>query len=110
MIDQPDVSGLRAGAAVSEFQNPITRSVVKLLVHPWLTQGTALIMSYTVPYAWSQVSNIWEMTMVQDYLSISWPVIDPTFRYSMFMYGALVANAPWYCGILQGLQKSDTTP
>jgi hypothetical protein len=109
-IEQPDVSGIRAGAAVSEFQNPITRSVVKLLVHPWLTQGTAMLMSYTVPYAWSQVSNIWEMTMVQDYLSISWPVIDPTFRYSMFAFGALVANAPWYCGLLQGLQKTDTTP
>lgn len=109
-IDQPDVSGMRVGGAVSEFQNPITRSVVKLLVHPWLTQGTAMLMSYTVPYAWSQVSNTWEMTMVQDYLSISWPVIDPTFRYSMFMYGALVANAPWYSGLIGGLQKNDVTP
>lgn len=109
-VEQPDVTGVRAGAAVSEFQNPITRSVVKMLVHPWLTQGTAMLMSYTIPYAWSQVSNCWEMTMVQDYLSISWPVIDPTFRYSMFMYGAMVANAPWYSGIIQGIQRSDVTP
>jgi hypothetical protein len=37
-------------------------------------------------------------------------VIDATFRYSIFMYGALVAHAPQYSGILQGLQVSDTTP
>ncbi len=106
-VEQPDVAGVRAGAAVSEFQNPITRSVIKLLVHPWLPQGTLLAMSYTLPFAWSNVSNVWEYVAVQDYLSISWPVIDASFRYSMFMYGALVANAPQYNGIMQGIQKSD---
>ena len=110
MIDQPELSGLRAGAAVSEFQNPITRSVMKLLVHPWWPQGTAVAMSYTLPFSWSNVSNCWEMTLVQDYISVAWPVIDPTFRYSMFMYGGLVAQAPQYSGIMQGLQRSDVTP
>lgn len=109
-LDQPDVSGVRVGAAVSEFQNPITRSVLKLVVHPWLTQGTALLMSYQLPQTWSNVANAWEMTMVQDYCSIAWPVIDATFRYSIFMYGALVAHAPQYSGILQGLQVADVTP
>jgi len=106
-VEQSEVPGVRAGAAVSEFQNPITRSILKLLVHPWLPQGTVMAMSYTLPFAWSNVSNVWEFVAVQDYLSISWPVIDATFRFSMFMYGALVANAPQYCGIMQGIQKSD---
>ena len=106
-VEQSEVPGVRLGAAVSEFQNPITRSPVRVVVHPWLTQGTALLQSYTLPFAWSNVSNVWEFTTVQDYLSISWPVIDATFRYSMFMYGALVANAPQYCGILQGIQQTD---
>ena len=109
-LDQPDVGGVRVGAAVSEFQNPITRSVLKLVVHPWLTQGTAMLMTYQLPQTWSNVANAWEMTVVQDYMSIAWPVIDATFRYSIFMYGAMVAHAPQYSGILQGLQVSDTTP
>lgn len=109
-LDQADVSGARVGAAVSEFQNPITRSVLKLVVHPWLTQGTAMLMTYQLPQTWTNVANAWEMTMVQDYVSIAWPVIDATFRYSLFMYGALVSHAPQYSGILQGLQISDTTP
>ena len=109
-LDQPDVGGVRVGAAVSEFQNPITRSVLKLVVHPWLTQGTAMLMTYQLPQTWTNIANAWEMTMVQDYVSIAWPVIDATFRYSIFMYGALVSHAPQYSGILQGLQVSDTTP
>lgn len=109
-LEQSEVPGVRVGAAVSEFQNPITRSVLKLVVHPWLTQGTAMLMTYQLPQTWTNVANAWEMTMVQDYVSIAWPVIDATFRYSIFMYGALVSHAPQYSGLIQGLQVSDTTP
>lgn len=109
-LDQSEVPGVRVGAAVSEFQNPITRSVLKLVVHPWMLQGTAALMSYQLPQTWTNVANAWEMTMVQDYVSIAWPVIDATFRYSIFMYGALVSHAPFYSGLIQGLQVSDTTP
>ena len=110
MIEQSAMANVIAGAAVSQYVNPFSRDILKLLVHPWWPQGTVAAMSYTVPYSWSNVSNIWEMVLVQDYLSVSWPVIDPTFRYSMFMYGALLCNAPMYCGILTGLQAHDTTP
>lgn len=109
-LDQSDVPGVRVGAAVSEFQNPITRSVLKLVVHPWYSQGNAELMTYQLPQTWTNVSNAWEMTMVQDYVSIAWPVIDASFRYSLFFYGALVAHAPYYSGHLGGLQVSDVTP
>ena len=109
-ISQDQVSGIRAGAAVSEFTNPVTRSTIKLTVHPWMSQGTALLMSYQLPQTWSHVDNAWEMVCVQDYVSVAWPVIDATFRYSLFLLGALVAHAPMYSGILQGLQVSDVSP
>ena len=109
-ISQDQISGVRAGAAVAEFVNPVTRSTLKLTVHPWMSQGTALLMSYQLPQTWSHVDNAWEMTCVQDYCSVAWPVIDATFRYSVFLLGALVAQAPFYSGILQGLQVNDVTP
>ena len=87
-ISQDQISGIRAGAAVAEFVNPVTRSTVKLTVHPWMSQGTALLMSYQLPQTWSHVDNAWEMTVVQDYISVAWPVIDATFRYSIFFSGA----------------------
>jgi hypothetical protein len=109
-ISQDQISGIRAGAAVAEFVNPVTRSTVKLTVHPWMSQGTALLMSYQLPQTWSHVDNAWEMTVVQDYVSVAWPVIDASFRYSIFLLGTLIAHAPFYSGILQGLQVSDVTP
>jgi len=105
-LSQDEVGGVRTGAAVSEIQNPITRSILRCVVHPYLAQGTAFLNSYTLPMSWSNVSNVWENVMVQDYLSINWPVIDASFRYSIYMYGALVNYAPQYNGVIQGLQQS----
>jgi hypothetical protein len=105
-LSSDEVGGVRSGAAVSEIQNPITRSILRVVVHPWLYQGTAFLNSYTLPMSWSNVSNVWENVMVQDYLSINWPVIDASFRYSIYMYGALVNYAPQYNGVIQGLQQS----
>ena len=70
-ISQDQISGVRAGAAVAEFVNPVTRSTLKLTVHPWMSQGTALLMSYQLPQTWSHVDNAWEMTCVQDYVSVN---------------------------------------
>ena len=91
-IQQSQVGDVTVGAAVSQFQNPLTRSVLKLVVHPWYTQGNAELLSYQLPQTWTNVANAWEMTMVQDYVSIAWPVIDATYRYSLFEFGALVAS------------------
>jgi hypothetical protein len=105
-----NAAGVTTGAFVSEFQSPITRSNMKLRVHPWLPQGTALLMSYNLPNGWGQVSSAWEMHVVQDYTSLAWPTIDPTFGYSIFMYGTMVAHAPQYTGLIQGIQMSEKPP
>lgn len=109
-VSQDQVNDITAGAAVSHLVNPVTRQIVRILVHPWLTQGTAFINSYTLSEPWSNVSNVWEVNNVQDYLSISWPVIDMTFRYSLALLGALVCYAPQYNAVISGLQKQATTP
>ena len=35
-ISQDQIGGISAGAAVAEFVNPVTRSTLKLTVHPWI--------------------------------------------------------------------------
>ena len=69
-ISQDQIGGVRAGAAVAEFVNPVTRSTVKLTVHPFFAQGTALLMSYQLPQTWSHIDNAWEVACVQDYVSV----------------------------------------
>ncbi len=70
-LEQQEVGGMRVGGAVSEFQNPITKSILKMVVHPWFPQGTAAFMTYQPPMTYSQVSNAWEVRCVQDYASIN---------------------------------------
>ena len=67
-ISQNEVGGVQAGVAVSEFRNPVTRKVVNTRVHPYIPQGTAMPLSYKLPQPWSNVGNVWENVMVQDYL------------------------------------------
>lgn len=67
-INQNEIGGVQAGVAVSEFRNSITQKVVNLRVHPYIPQGTATALSYKLPMAWSNVGNVWENVMVQDYL------------------------------------------
>ena len=109
-IKQGEVGNVTVGAAVSQFQNPLTKSLMKMVVHPFYPQGNAELLSYQLPQSWTNVANAWEVSTVQDYISIAWPVIDATYRYSLFTMEALVSHAPMYSAHLGGLQNSDTTP
>jgi len=109
-VQQSEVANVQAGIAVANMVNPITRSSPEILVHPYLTQGTAFYLSYTLPQTQNNLGNVMENVMVQDYAQIGWPVIDPTFRQSILRYGTFFMPAPQYCGASQGLQVSATTP
>jgi hypothetical protein len=109
-VQQSEVAGVAAGVAVANVVNPVTRSMPEILVHPYLPQGNAILMSYTLPQTQNNLGNVVENVMVQDYAQIGWPVIDPTFRQSILRYGTFWFAAPQYCGLLQGLQRSATTP
>ncbi len=109
-VQQSEMSGVTAGIAVANVVNPVTRSAPEIVVHPYLPQGNALLMSYTLPQTQNNLGNVVEMAMVQDYAQIGWPVIDPAFRQSILRYGTFFMAAPQYCGLIAGLQQSDTTP
>jgi hypothetical protein len=109
LIQQGEMAGVLHGTAVSQVVNPVTRRIVNITVHPGWLQGTALLTQWTTPQA-ARNANVFEMRMCQDLLSVAWPVIDPTYRYSIFEYGTFFAQAPQYSGLLSGLQVSDADP
>ena len=45
-IQQSQVGDVTVGAAVSQFQNPLTKSLLKMVVHPFYLQGNADLLSY----------------------------------------------------------------
>jgi hypothetical protein len=109
LIQQGEMAGVLHGTAVSQIVNPVTRRIVNVTVHPGWLQGTAVLTQWTTPNA-ARNSNVFELRMVQDLLSVAWPVIDPTYRFSMFEYGTFFAQAPQYAGLLGGLQAQASNP
>jgi len=109
LIQQGEMAGILHGTAVSQIVNPVTRRIVNVTVHPGWLQGTAILTQWSTPNA-ARNANVFEMRVVQDLLSVSWPVIDPTYRFSMFEYGTFFAQAPQYAGILGGLQSQASAP
>ena len=102
-LQQSDVGGYTGGAVVDTLVNEITGKQVALTVHPWLPQGVAPVLSYTLPIPDSQVSNVWANVMVQDYMGVNWPVNQQTYDFSTYFRGAFFCYAPAWNGVVSGI-------
>lgn len=91
------------GALVTGLQNEVTGKMVGITVHPWLPQGVAPIISWDLPIADSNVSNIWEIRGPQDYMSINWPVLQFSYDVSTYWYNSLICYAPAWQGCVSGI-------
>jgi hypothetical protein len=105
-LSQNEVGGYIGGAVVGSIVNEITGKNVPLEVHPWLEQGTALPLSYTLPLPDSQISETWAWVGPQDYLGQSWPVIQQSYDYSTYVRGTLVGYAPTYNALVTGIKAA----
>ena len=104
MVQGDDTSGHQLGTVVTGLQNQVTRTMVDLKLHPWMPAGAALIRSKTLPLPDTEIGATVAMRMVQDYMSVDWPVIQFTYDASTYMYGSMVHYAPAWSGCLLGIQ------
>ena len=65
-IQEPGKDGITYGSIVTGIQNEVTGKAVDLMVHPWLNQGVAPVLSFTLPIPDTEVSDVWANFMVQD--------------------------------------------
>lgn len=103
-ITQDEANGVIAGDVVTGIHNEITGKGVALTVHPWLPQGNAVVLSYTLPIPDSNVSEVWAVHNVQDYLAVEWPVVDFNYSNSVYFNNVLTCAAPQFNGLLQGIK------
>lgn len=102
-VGEGDVA-VTGGYRVDRMVNKVTGKSVMVTVHPYAEQGNILFLSYGLPFPYSEVPNVWEMRMVQDYLQIDWPVIQMSYDTSTFTFGSLIGYAPAYNAVLSGIQ------
>ena len=93
------------GAVVTGVQNEVTGKMVDFTVHPWLQQGISPILSWTLPLPDTQISDVWKVFNVQDYMAVQWPVNQFAYESSTYWYGTFLCYAAQWNGCLTGIIK-----
>jgi hypothetical protein len=103
VINDPGAGGTTYGSIVTGLQNEVTGKAVDLMVHPWLNQGVAPVLSFTLPIPDTEVSDVWANFLVQDYMGIQWPVTQFTYDFSTYFRGTFFCTAPAWNGAVSGI-------
>jgi len=105
-LTQTETGDYVGGAVIGGLHNEITGKLVNLSVHPWLPQGVAPVLSYTLPIPDTEVSDVWSVVNVQDYQGVQWPVTQFAYENSVYWRGTLVGYAPAWNGIVTGIKSA----
>ena len=105
-LAQSDTGDYVGGAVIGALHNEITGKLVDLTVHPYLQQGVAPILSYTLPFENSEVSNLWAAVNVQDYTYLNWPKIQLQNEASTYWRGTFVSYGPSWSGAVSGIKSA----
>jgi hypothetical protein len=104
VMNQSEVHNVQLGALVVGLQNEVTGKMVDLSINRFMPQGVAPIVSWSLPLPDSNVSDVWEMRLVQDYMGIQWPVNQFAYECSSYWYGSLICPAPAWNGAIAGIK------
>jgi hypothetical protein len=105
-LTQTETGDYVGGAVIGGLYNEITGKLVDLTVHPWLAQGIAPVMSYTLPIPDTEVSDVWAAVNVQDYMGMQWPVTQFAYEFSTYWRGGFVGYAPAWNGLVTGIKSA----
>jgi len=105
-LSQTETGDYVGGAVIGALNNEITGKMVNLTVHPWLPQGVAPVLSYTLPIPDTEVSDVWANVMVQDYMGIQWPVNQFSYDFSTYFRGTFMCYAPAWNGVVSGIASA----
>ena len=105
-IQQDEIGGVVLGDVVTGLQNEVTGKGVTLTVHPWLPQGVAPVLSYTLPIPDTNVSDVWAVYNTQDYMAIEWPVTQLAYETSSYWNGTFMCQAPAWNGVVAGIKAA----
>jgi len=95
-----------AGAVVGSYLNRFTMSggqLMQVLLHPNVPPGTIIFYSSKLPYPLSNVRNLLQFKMRRDYYQIEWPVVKPSYDFSVFADGVLQNYFPPGFGIITNI-------
>jgi hypothetical protein len=94
---------IQAGVVVGQYLNKVTGTQVAIRVHPNLPAGTIFFYTNNLPYPMSNVSNVAQMLMRQDYYQLEWPLKTRKYEYGVYADGVLQHYAPFSMGVITNI-------
>lgn len=94
---------IAAGVVVGSYLNKVTGTEIPLIVHPNLPAGTIFMWAERLPYPLSNVSNVCQMLMRQDYYQLEWPLRSRKYEYGVYADGVLQHYAPFSMGVISNI-------
>jgi hypothetical protein len=98
-----DPSSIQGGLVCTEYLNKVTGTKVKIQVHPNMPAGTIFMYADNLPYPMSNVANVAQMLMRQDYYQIEYPLRTRKYEYGTYADGVLQHYAPFSMGIISNI-------
>ena len=93
-------NAIAAGVVVGSYWNKVTGQEVPLVVHPNMPAGTIFFFTARLPYPVSNVGNVVQMLMRQDYYQLEWPLRTRKYEYGVYADGVLQHYAPFSMGVI----------
>lgn len=86
LFDAEEETGrIVAGRKVTSYMNKFMNNTLDVEVHPWLSPGTIIFWSDRSPYELSNVANLLEAKVRQDYYQIQWPWTSRRYEYGVYV-------------------------
>jgi hypothetical protein len=98
--DQANIGG---GIMVRSYLNRFSMAggqVLDIKVHPNMPAGTILFTTKMLPYPISNVGNLMQMKMRQEYYQIEWPLRSRKYEYGIYADGVLQHYAPFSLAVI----------
>jgi len=100
---QTGSDGVNIGAMVTGVANEATGTMLDLVTHRFIPQGTMVIHQKQLPFPDSGVAQTVEVHNVVDSMILEWPQIGFTYDLSSYTYGTVAFRAPAWSGIITGI-------
>jgi hypothetical protein len=104
-VDQGAVKG---GDLVTAYLNKYSMNgaqAIPVRLHPNMPPGTVLFTTREIPYPLSNVSNVLQMRMRQDFFAIEWPRRTRRYEYGIYADGVLQNYFPPAFGLITNISN-----
>jgi hypothetical protein len=99
-------SEFTAGAIVARYLNKFSMGggqVIPIQIHPYLPAGTLTALTEQLPYPVTNIPNVMEKILRQDYYQIEWPLRERAYETGVYADGVLAHYFPPSIGIISNI-------